>query len=34
MTIAKEQAAWFAETFSILAGNVEQAILVALVVAM
>jgi len=27
MTIAAEQAAWFAETFSILAGNVEQAIL-------
>ncbi|ALX66258.1 AAA family ATPase [Microbacterium sp. XT11] len=27
MTIANEQAAWFAETFSILAGNVEQAIL-------
>ena len=27
MTIAPEQASWFAETFSILAANVEQAIL-------
>ena len=27
MTIAPEQASWFAETFSILAGNVEEAIL-------
>jgi len=27
VTIAPEQAAWFAETFSILTGNVEQAIL-------
>jgi MoxR-like ATPase len=27
MTIAPEQAAWFAETFSLLADNVEQAIL-------
>ena len=27
VTIAPEQASWFAETFSILAANVEQAIL-------
>ena len=27
MTIAPEQAAWFAETFSLLADNIEQAII-------
>ena len=27
VTIAPEQAAWFAETFSILTGNVEQVVL-------